>query len=109
MVNIFIQPLHAILYLVFVVTAHKIAELAPVMAIIFLFGLSRGEKIVKDLFSMRGRSSISSIAGYKVGSDLLKNGDIKKEEAKSRKEYEKRMSSEESETEKSRNAYGAEE
>lgn len=65
MINIFIQPLHAMLYLVFFTTAGKIAELAPLLAILFLMALSRGEKIVKNIFSMRGLSSISSIGSMK--------------------------------------------
>lgn len=67
-VNIFIQPLHAIVYLVFIASAGAIAEAAPFVAIIMFFSLARVEKIVKNIFDLRGMSSIRS-----VGS-MLKKG-----------------------------------
>ena len=47
MVNVFIQPLHAMLYMVFMYSAGEIAKVAPIFAILFFMGLSRGEKICK--------------------------------------------------------------
>ena len=41
MVNIFIQPVHALLYLVFMYTAGAIAMQAPILAAIFFMALSR--------------------------------------------------------------------
>lgn len=61
MVNIFIQPLHAMLYIIFITSAAEIAQVAPLFAILFFAALSRGEKIVKNLFNIRGLSSINSI------------------------------------------------
>lgn len=60
-VNIFIQPLHLVIYIVFIYTANEIAKTAPILAIIFLASLSRVEKIVKNVFNMRGLTSIHSI------------------------------------------------
>lgn len=68
MVNIYIQPLHAMLYVVFIGSAGEIAKYAPVFAILFLSALSRGEKIVKNIFNMRGLNSINSIGTQKIGS-----------------------------------------
>lgn len=62
MVNVFIQPLHAMLYMVFMYSAGEIAKVAPIFAILFFMGLSRGEKIVKDMFKMRGMKSINSMS-----------------------------------------------
>lgn len=67
MVNIYIQPLHAIMYIVFIASASEIAKAAPLLAIIFLGALSRGEKIVKNIFNIRGLSSINSLGTIKVG------------------------------------------
>lgn len=60
-VNIFIQPLHALLYLVFMFSAGQIAMQAPILAVAFLMALSRGEKIVKSIFNLRGLKSIHSM------------------------------------------------
>lgn len=64
MVNIFIQPVHAVLYVVFMASAGEIAKVAPLLAIIFFAGLSRGEKIVKDIFNMRNMTTIHSIGTH---------------------------------------------
>ena len=63
MVNVFIQPLHAIIYLVFVFSAGEIAKNLPIVGIIILLALGRVEKIVKSIFSMRGMVSIKSMDG----------------------------------------------
>lgn len=60
-VNIMIQPLQAILYLIFVFSANEIAIKAPVVGIIFLLSLTRAEKIVKTIFNLRELSSISTL------------------------------------------------
>ena len=62
LVNVFIQPLHAILYLLFMTVAYEIALVSPIIAIIFFAGLSRGEKIVKELLHIRGLTSIHSMS-----------------------------------------------
>ena len=64
MVNAFIQPIHAGLYLVFIVSANKIFEVAPFLAVIFFMALSRSEKIVKNIFNMRDKKSIHSMSEY---------------------------------------------
>lgn len=64
MVNAYIQPLHAGLYLVFMVTANEIFKVAPLLAVIFFMTLSRAEKIVKNIFKMRSMSSIHSMSEY---------------------------------------------
>lgn len=67
MVNIYIQPLHAMLYIVFISSAAEIARVAPLFAVVFLGALSRGEKIVKNIFNMRRLSSINSLGTIEVG------------------------------------------
>lgn len=64
MVNAFIQPVHAGIYLVFIVTANEIFKVAPFLAVIFFMTLSRAEKIVKNIFKMRSMSSIHSMSEY---------------------------------------------
>lgn len=60
-VNMFVQPLHALLYLIFIVSAGAIASKFPLLYVIFFLGLSRGEKVIKGLFNARGMKSIGSI------------------------------------------------
>lgn len=61
MVNMFIQPIHAFVYTVFMFTAGSICVQAPILAVMFLLCLSRGEKLIKNLFNMRGKTSINSL------------------------------------------------
>ncbi len=66
--NIFIQPLHALIYLIFIVSANEIFKVAPLLAVLFLAMLSRAEKIVKNIFKLKGHASmkdISEIMGMK--------------------------------------------
>lgn len=65
-INAFIQPLHAAIYMVFIVSAHEIFRVAPFLAVIFFAALSRAEKIVKNILGMRKMSSINSMSAYKV-------------------------------------------
>lgn len=62
--NIFIQDLHAIMYLVFVLSAASIASKAPALAIVFLMALSNAEKIVKKTFNLKGKG-LSETFSYK--------------------------------------------
>ncbi|MGN1330657.1 MAG: hypothetical protein ACI4VN_04910 [Clostridia bacterium] len=63
-VNAALQPLHAAVYLVFIVSANEIFTVAPILAVIFFATLSRAEKIVKNIFGMRKMSSIHSMSEY---------------------------------------------
>ncbi len=63
-VNAALQPLHAAVYLVFILSANEIFSVAPILAVIFFATLSRAEKIVKNIFGMRRMSSIHSMSGY---------------------------------------------
>ena len=62
-INAFIMPLHAGLYLVFIISANNIFLVAPFLAVLFFMALSRGERIVKNIFGLRQRQSINSLAG----------------------------------------------
>lgn len=63
-VNAALQPLHAAVYLVFIVSANEIFSVAPILAVIFFATLSRAEKVVKNIFGMRKMSSIHSMSEY---------------------------------------------
>lgn len=53
--NIFIQVIHAVIYIVFIFSAAEIAKKIPLLGILFLMTLSRAEKIVKNTFSLKGK------------------------------------------------------
>lgn len=63
-VNAFVQPLHAAIYMVFMVSAAEIFQVAPLLAVIFFMALSRAEKIVKNILGMRKMTSIHSMSAY---------------------------------------------
>ncbi len=50
--NVLIQPLHALIYMVFVLTANQIAAKSPLLALALLFSLGQVEKMVKVIFDM---------------------------------------------------------
>lgn len=56
--NVLIQPLHAIIYLVFLITANNICERAPLVAIALLFSMSQAERMVKTIFDVKDGASI---------------------------------------------------
>ena len=61
LVNVFIQPLHALLFVIFMYSVYGIMEKAPLLAIVFLAALSRGEKIVRSLFKIERTSTLSGL------------------------------------------------
>ncbi len=54
--NMFIQPIHCIVYLVFMFMANNIAARAPLIGIMFLMSLSRAEKIIISIFGLSANS-----------------------------------------------------
>ncbi len=52
MLNVLIQPLHALIYLIFVVTANEIAIQSPLVALALLLAMGTVEKMVKVVFKM---------------------------------------------------------
>ena len=61
LVNLFIQPLHAILYIIFIYSTFEIMQRAPLLAVIFLWTLSRGEVILRRIFKMDKSMSLGRI------------------------------------------------
>lgn len=53
--EIFIQPIHLFIYIVFVYSAGEIAKLAPLVALMFFAALSNGERIVRRAFKVSGK------------------------------------------------------
>ena len=60
-VNVLIQPLHALIYLVFVLSAGEIAKLSPIIALAFLMCMGVVERRVKVIFDLRGLVSLRGV------------------------------------------------
>lgn len=53
LINVFIQPIHALLFMIFIFTALFLSSKAPLLAILFFAVLSRGEKLARMLIFQR--------------------------------------------------------
>ena len=60
-VNVLIQPLHALIYLVFVLTANNIAAESPIVALAFFMAMGTVEKMVKTVFNMKDLVSLRGL------------------------------------------------
>lgn len=61
LVNIMIQPIHAIIYLVFMYTAGEIAKQSMLVGLIFLLNITKVEKYVLKLFNLKNVVSMKSV------------------------------------------------
>ena len=53
--NMFLQLIHATVYIIFIYSAGEIAKKAPILGILFLTTLSRIEKIIRSTFGLKGK------------------------------------------------------
>ena len=56
-----IQPLHALLYTIFMVIASNIMGEAPLLAVIFLATLSRGERVLRNILRIKNTETVQSM------------------------------------------------
>ena len=63
---VFVQPLHAIVYLIFMFIAGAIAEYAPLVALAFMMSLTRVEHVVKKMFDLNKSVALGGLG------DMLK-------------------------------------
>ena len=61
LINVLIQPLHALIYLVMVLTANTIAIEAPIVALAMLMSMGTVERMVKVIFDMKGLSTLRGV------------------------------------------------
>ena len=67
LMNVFIQPLHAIIYIVFMFTAGEIAKYAPILGLVFMLSLGTVERTVKRMFNSRGLASLGGLNSFRKG------------------------------------------
>ena len=60
-INALIQPLHALIYLIFMFTAGEIAKYAPVVGLAFMLSLGSAERMVKVIFDMGKMTSLRGV------------------------------------------------
>ena len=60
--NIFMQPLHAVLYMIFMTIASNIVKEAPILAVIFLGALSRGERVLRNILNVKNGTTVQSMS-----------------------------------------------
>ncbi len=66
-VNVFIQPIHALIYLVFMYTAGAIAKYSILVALLFLLSLTKVEKVVLQLFNLKNVTSLKPVEDERKG------------------------------------------
>lgn len=59
--NVLIQPLHALIYLIFILTANSIASKSPILAIAMFMVMGSVERMVKVVFDMRNIATLRGI------------------------------------------------
>ena len=64
--GVMIQPLHAFIYMIFMVMASKIMNAAPILSIVFINYLDKAEKIVRSLFRLENGIVIAGMKEVKV-------------------------------------------
>ena len=62
-INVLIQPLHALIYLVIIVTANNIVLNSPTVAILLLLSMERVEKMVRTIFNINDTATFNGIKG----------------------------------------------
>lgn len=67
LMNVFIQPIHAIVFIVFMFTAGEIAKYAPILGLIFMMSLGRVEKTIKLMFNANKVVSLGGLDKEKKG------------------------------------------
>ena len=60
-VNVLIQPLHALIYLVFILTANALAAEAPLVGVALLLSMGTVERMVKVVFDMKGLTTLRGV------------------------------------------------
>lgn len=55
MMEIFIQPIHLVIYIIFIYSAGEIAKTVPLVAVAFIIALDNGEKIIRSALKIQGK------------------------------------------------------
>lgn len=67
MMEIFVQPMQLVIYIIFVYSASEIAKTAPIIGIIFIIALDNGEKIIRKALKIEGGPQLKDIKLMRKG------------------------------------------
>ncbi len=67
MMEIFVQPIQLVIYIIFVYSASEIAKTAPIIGIIFIIALDNGEKIIRKALKIEGGPQLKDIKLMRKG------------------------------------------
>lgn len=59
--NVLIQPLHALLYIIFIFSANAIAATSPLVGLALLLAMGQAERMVKVVFDMKGSVTLRGV------------------------------------------------
>lgn len=65
--TVFMQPMHALLFIIFAASAGEIAKVSIFVALLLLWSLSRAEGMFRNIFKLNGSSTIKSLKDVKIG------------------------------------------
>lgn len=75
--NVVMQPIHAVVYSIFMVIAANIMESAPLMAVIFFAALSRTERVIRNMLSIKKSNTVQGMDdNFKAKDAVDRVGDI---------------------------------
>lgn len=69
--NVAIQPIHAMIYMVFMAMASNIVSTAPILSIIFLTAISRGERVVRNMLNIKNSTTVQSMSDNFKAKDVM--------------------------------------
>ena len=67
MMEIFVQPIQLVIYIIFVYSASEIAKTAPIIGIIFIIALDNGEKKIRKALKIEGGPQLKDIKLMRKG------------------------------------------
>ena len=67
MMEIFVQPIQLVIYIIFIYSASEIAKTAPIIGIIFIIALDNGEKIIRKALKIEGGPQLKDIKLMRKG------------------------------------------
>lgn len=67
MMEIFVQPIQLVIYIIFVYSASEIAKTVPIIGIIFIIALDNGEKIIRKALKIEGGPQLKDIKLMRKG------------------------------------------
>lgn len=72
-VNLVIQPMHILLFSIFFIAADNIVSVAPIVSVILIVGMTKGEKALRKVFKLSDVKSMDSFEKSKISFSNMKS------------------------------------